>query len=109
MTHTEYLHHRQSMRDALGILKRLACYERLADGTDFFQRQREEATYQPIAQLYGYHYYFVYNAGNADPLGFRDMYREWQSRRLRVEYACRRKRQDAERKIRHDARYGVQS
>ena len=42
-----------------------------------------------------------------DPLGFRAMYSDWKSRRLRVEYRCRARKHDAELRARHEARYGV--
>lgn len=42
-----------------------------------------------------------------DPLGFRAMYRDWKWRRQHVEYRCRARKRDAERRVRHDARYGV--
>ena len=41
----------------------------------------------------------------ADPLCFRIMSENWKRRRSHVEYRCRQRRKDAERLVRHNARY----
>ncbi len=106
MTRADYVRLRAEIHSWQRVLRGVIEYQSMADSRLVVQIEADAETRRSIQRRIEAITMQLPYCG-ADPLGFRIMYENWARRRSHVEYRCRQRRKDAERKVRHDARYRV--